>query len=329
MISVLFLGSGPFACPVLQSLLDAPGIRVPAAVTQPDRPAGRGKRPAPCPAKCLVQARGVPVLCPPDVNHPDVLAELAAFSPDFLVVADYAQFLHAPLLALPRFLPLNVHPSLLPKYRGAAPLQWTLANGDPLAGVTILRVTPRMDAGEIYAQASTPVLPRETCPALSDRLAALAAPLLLSAIRSIADGTAAPVPQDESRVTFARLLAKTDGLVDWTLPAPAIENRIRAFSPWPGATTALPDSTRIKLIEAAPLPPDPAAPPSAPGTVLPAPAGELRVATGAGALRILSLQPAGGRPMPAADYLRGHPLPPGTRLAAPALPPSPPERPRT
>ena len=329
MLSVVFLGSGAFACPILQSLLDAPGVSLRAAVTQPDRPSGRGKRPAPCPAKALAQARGLPVLCPPDVNDPGFLASLRDPSPpDFLVVADYAQFLRPPLLALPRFAPLNVHPSLLPKYRGAAPLQWTLANGDPLAGVTILGVTPRMDAGSIYAQASAPVLPRETCPSLSARLAAIAAPLLLETLRAIAAGTATPVPQDETRVTFARLLGKADGFVDWTLPAAAIENRIRAFSPWPGASTALPDSTRIKLLEAAPLPPPPGADPAPPpGTVLPATTGELLVATGGGVLRILALQPAGGRPMPAADYLRGHPLPPGTRLAAPPLPPD--ERPRT
>lgn len=314
-MKIVFMGSGRFACPLLKALLDAADVQVCAVVTAPDRPAGRGKTLQPSPVKWLAAEYGAKILMPEDANAPDFLTGLQALAPDVLVVSDYGQFLRPPLLALAPLGAINVHPSLLPKYRGASPIQWALANGEDQTGVCVLRVTPRMDAGNILAVEETAILHTEDAPALSERLARIGARLLLETLRAMAAGTHTETPQDEAHVTFARRLTKEDARVDWQKNATQIRNQLRGFSPWPGATAILPNGNPLKLLAvevAGPPAPDAAA---APGTILTVEGEGPRVACGGNTcLCITRLQPAGKRPMSGAEFIRGRGLQPGALL---------------
>ena len=308
------MGAGALACPLLEGLLAAGRDDLVAVVTPPDRAAGRGLRCQPCALKTLAQGRGLPVYTPENASAEDFTAQLAALKPDVIVVASYGQFLKKNLLAVPRLGTINVHPSLLPKYRGASPIQWALANGDIETGVSVLYVTPKMDAGDVLAQESFPITPADTYCALEPKLAALGAQLLVRVLDQFRAGRTQGMPQDERQVTFARKLAKEDGCVDWSLPAETIRNRLRGFAPWPGAYTTLPGGILLKIhdvrVEAG-------AASAAPGTVVEAGGAGPLVATGAGALRLLQVQPAGKKPMPGADFLRGYKLAAGARLGEP------------
>jgi len=212
---------------------------------------------------------------------------------------------------VPRLGTINVHPSLLPKYRGASPIQWALANGDRETGVSILFVTPKMDAGDILAQEPFPIAPEDTFSSLETRLSARGAELLLRVLDQFRSGTQQAVPQEESQVTLARKLTKADGRVDWALPAEQIRNRLRGFSPWPGAYTALPNGALLKIHEAVV---EPGAGGVEPGTILEAEGSRLLVAAGKGALRLMKVQPAGKKAMEAAAFLCGARLQTGDRL---------------
>jgi len=308
-LKVMFMGAGTLACPLLEGLLAAGRDDVVAVVTPPDRAAGRGLQCRACPLKPLAARAGLPVLAPEDVNDDAVLSPLMAFAPDVIVVACFGQFLKRRLLDIPRLGAINVHPSLLPRYRGASPIQWTLANGEAESGVTVLYVTPKMDAGDVLAQERVAINPDEAAPELEARLAVLGASLLVRVLDDFRAGRTQGIPQDESLATYAPKLAKEDGQVDWTHPADVIRNRLRGFFPWPGAYTLLPNGTLLKIhamhVEAGH---------GAPGTVLDAGADGPLIAAGTGAVRLTQVQPAGRKSMPGGAFLRGHRLQPGDRL---------------
>ena len=302
-MNIIFIGSGALACPALETVLARPADRVVAVVTQPERPRGRHLHVAACPVKALAERLGVPVHTPEKASDPVEIGALADLQPDLILVTAYGQFLKPALLAIAPLGALNIHPSLLPKYRGAAPIQWAVANGETRTGVSLLYVTERMDAGDLLAQEEAPIGDEDTAATLEPRLAALGAQLLDRTLDALAAGRASRRAQDEAQVTFAPKLTKEDGHIDWTRPAAAIRNRIRGFSPWPGCFTFLPGERPLLLrIHAARA--ESAA--GEPGRILEAGAHGLVVAAGEGALRRGTVQPEGRTAMPGAAFCCGH-----------------------
>ena len=305
---IVFFGSAPIGFPVLEVLRASYADEVVAVVTQPDRLAGRKRQLTACPVKIVAQKNSLPVFSPEKVK--DCLDDLAVLQPDLFVVVAYGQYIPPSVLALPSFGAINLHPSLLPRYRGASPIQWALANGDSITGVTILYVSEKMDAGDIILQRTLPIDADDTAETLEPKLAAAGAALLMEAVELIRRGTAVRYPQDDAAATEVRKLVKDDGRIDWTLPATAIRNRIRGFTPWPGCFCELPGDVRLKVLMAAVE--DRTGPP---GKVLDATGNGLLVATGDGALRLLCVQPAGKCAMDGAAFIRGYPLPTGCFLS--------------
>jgi methionyl-tRNA formyltransferase len=315
------MGTGPFAVPMFRVLLDTPHA-IAALVTRPDH-APPGRRPPPNPMR--EAAAGVPVLAPERVNDQDAVAALAALAPDLFVVCDYGQILSAPLLAVPRLGGINLHGSLLPRHRGAAPIQWAILEGDAVTGVSVIHMTPALDAGSVIAARPLPIGPHDTAADLEPRLAAIGAEAVVEAIDRLAAAVAAGtkpeeigVPQDATRATRAPRLAKQDGVIDWSQPAARIERQRRALEPWPRAATFFTrgDGVRQRLVLAdAEVAADPRAAAAPSGEVLDTAGGRIVVACGAGtALAITQVVPEGRRSMSAADFLRGSPLLPGMRL---------------
>ncbi len=299
---ILFIASGALACPALQAVARRPGDEVVAVVTQPDRPSGRRLQPAACPVGELARNLGLPVRQPEKASAPEEIAALAALKPDLIVVAAYGQFLKQALLDIAPQGAINIHPSLLPKYRGAAPIQWAVANGDTETGVAILFVTARMDAGDLILLEHAPILPDDTAGTLEPRLAAVGARLLDRALDLFAMPPVPRAPQDETRVVLAPKLSKEDGRIDWTLPADTIRNRIRGFHPWPGCFTTIPGTPPVTLkIHAAEV----GAGSGTPGTVLEAGSKGVCVACGTGSLRLTRIQPEGRPAMTDAAYCCG------------------------
>ncbi|MBP7274815.1 MAG: methionyl-tRNA formyltransferase [Kiritimatiellae bacterium] len=300
---VLFFGSGALGCPSLERILASDRHTLVAAVTSPDRPGGRHLQPMACPARQFLLDRGIPMLTPERVNAPEVAAELEVFAPDLVVSAAYGQFLGARLLNLAPRGAINVHPSLLPKYRGAAPVAWAIARGETVTGVTILRMTRQMDAGDMILQETHPVHPDDTAETLERRLAAQGASLLMRAL-DILDRDVPPpaTPQDESQATFAPKLTKQDGWLDWNRPARELSNRIRGFQPWPGSYTLLPGPPPLRL---GVLNAEATDGRGRPGEVLRADREGLDVATSEGVLRIRTVHPAGRKPMDAGAFCLG------------------------
>lgn len=302
-LRLVFMGTPDLAATVLRALAGSTQWSVLAAVSQPDKPAGRDLHLQPTPVRREAGRLGIPVLQPARARDPGFLAQLRELQPDLIAVAAYGQILPAALLAIPRHGCLNVHTSLLPRYRGAAPIQWALAHGDPETGVSIMQMDPGMDTGPIVSVARTPILDADTGQSLHDRLAELGGRLLVETIPGYVSGALPPRPQPAEGVVMARKLTKEDGRLDWNQPATVLRNRIRAFTPWPGAYAFLPGDPprRLKIHEARVAGGEGPA-----GTVLPAPAGGLVVACGDGALELLVVQPEGGRRMTAAEFLAGH-----------------------
>lgn len=305
---IVFFGSAPIGFPVLAALLSSASDEVAAVITQPDRPAGRKQQLTPCPVKTYAQQRGLPVLSPEKVK--DCLPELTALNADLFVVVAYGQYIPQSVLVLPVHGAINLHPSLLPKYRGSSPIQWALANGDTETGVTILYVSEKMDAGDIILQCKVPIHPDDTSETLEPVLAEAGAALLMEAVEQIRAGTVHRQPQNDADAVEIRKLTKEDGRIDWTLPAVELRNRIRGFTPWPGCFCEMPDGQRLKILRAAVEQKS-----GTPGEILEAAGPGLLVATGAGALRLLDVQPAGKKVMDGASYLRGYSPVPGLRLA--------------
>ena len=312
---LVMMGTGAFAEPTFQALLDSPH-EVVCLVTNPDRPSGRDQQMVRN-IKQIAVARNVPVFQPESVNAPESVARLKELAADLLVVAAYGQILSDEVLATARHGGINVHASLLPKYRGAAPIAWAIYHGEKRTGVTIIRMATRVDAGEILAQAAVDIGPEETAGELEARLAPIGAQLALHVIEEIDQGTSHGVPQDQAGVTKAPKLKKEHGLIDWTRTAEQVCNQIRAMQPWPTAYTYWhPEGkapVRIIVRRARPVEDIPA---PSPGRAIRQDRDTLIVAAGSGGVQLLELQPAGKRAMSAAEFLRGYPVQSGDRFGA-------------
>lgn len=310
-LRVVYFGTPAFAVPTLEALLGS-HHQVVAVVTQPDRPRGRGQRVADAPVKALARARSVPVLQPDRLKDPAVLDLIRALAPDLGVVAAYGRILPQALLDIPRLGLLNVHASLLPKYRGAAPVHRAVMAGETVTGVTIMRVVLALDAGPMLAARERAIGSDETSEEVERALARLGAPLLVDAAEALAAGRAVETPQDETGATYAARITKADGAIDWRRPAEALRNQVRGLHPWPHAFGVL-DGTRYLIHRAALAA---GAGGAEPGTVVEATSDAFVVAAGGGtALRLVTIQPEGKRPMAARDFLAGRRILAGARFA--------------
>jgi methionyl-tRNA formyltransferase len=292
----LFMGTPDFAVPSLQALLEA-GIDVTGVITQPDRPAGRGRELAMSPVKRLALDRGLPVYQPAKIKDPEAVEYVRQAAPDVIVVVGYGQIIPASIFDLPRHGTINVHASLLPRYRGAAPVQWAIANGDTVTGVTTMRIETGLDTGDILLQREAPIGPEETASELSARLADIGADLLVETLKKL--DAISPRKQDPALASYAPALKKEDGRIDWRMTALQIANRARGFDPWPGAYTTfrgeLLHLRRVRAVDG---------PPGTPGAL--AVAGiVLRVACGSGWLELLEIQPEGRKRMTAREFING------------------------
>ena len=306
-LRIIFMGTAELACASLLALTCEADFKVVAVVTQPDKPKGRALKLQASPVKEVALATSLPVLQPARARENPFSMTCGELEPGLIAVAAYGQILPQAILDLPRFGCLNVHTSLLPKHRGAAPIQWAILDGDALTGVTIMRMDAGLDTGAILSQQSTPIHADDDSQTLHDRLAQLGATLLVQTIRDHVAGKTLAVPQPAEGATYARKIKKEDGLLDWSQPARVLWNRVRAFTPWPGAFThfiTAGHSAMLKIWQAEIT--DESGPP---GQILRADKSGIVVACAAAMpLRILELQPEGGRRMTAAEFLSGHHL---------------------
>jgi methionyl-tRNA formyltransferase len=294
---VVFMGSPEFALPSLQAL--ANNIPVVGVVTQPDRPAGRGRALTSPPVKLLTEQLGLPLIQPRRLRDPDAMQQLRAWAPDLIVVAAFGQILRPEVLNLPPYGCINVHASLLPRWRGAAPIQAALLHGDPESGVTIMKMDTGVDTGPLLSQRALPIQPGETAGSLAEKLAHLGADLLMETLPGYLSGSLSAQPQEERLAMYAPLLKKEDGELDFSLPAQNLARRVHAFNPWPGTYTSWKGQVlkvhRAHAIEA-----------TSPGPGVPAVhSGLPAFGTGNGLLALDEVQPAGRRPMPGKVFLQG------------------------
>jgi methionyl-tRNA formyltransferase len=311
-LRVIFMGTAQLSCDSLRALIESPGCQVVAVVTQPDRPKGRDLKLQPSAVKVLTLQVNLPVLQPERARDEKFLGALRELRPDLIAVAAYGQILPQSLLDLPRWGCLNVHTSLLPKYRGAAPIQWAILNGDSETGVTIMKMNAGLDTGAILAQVTTPIHAEDNSETLHDRLARLGADLLVKTIPEYVAGKISARPQPAEGVSYASKIKKQDGLIDWTQPARVLWNRVRGLVPWPGAFTYLPGQPQphlLKIWQAEVVERSGSA-----GEILQTDKTGIVIGCGRDALRILALQREGGRRLPAQEFLAGHPLLPGQKL---------------
>ncbi len=309
-IRVVFMGTPDLARTVLAALASSGDFDVTAVVAQADKPTGRGLQLTHPPVKVEATSRGLAVMQPVRARDPGFLKALRELAPDVIVVAAYGQILPQELLDIPRHGCVNVHTSLLPRWRGAAPIQWALAAGDAETGVTLMRMEAGLDTGPTFAEVRTPIVPAETGQTLHDRLAALGAALLCEALPRYVAGALPLRTQPSEGVTYARKITREDGRLDWNQSAECLDRRLRAFTPWPGAFTFVPGEIRPKLLKVHAAEPI-AGPFGEPGKVVGDGRSGLVVACGTGALRLTEVQPEGGRRMTAEQFLAGHRL---TRL---------------
>lgn len=311
-LRIIFMGTPELAAVSLTALLREPSFQILAVVTQPDRPKGRDLKLQPSPVKQLAVTAGVPVLQPLKAREESFIAELRTLQPELIAVAAFGQILPKSILELPRLGCLNVHTSLLPKYRGASPIQSAILNGDTETGVTIMKMDVGLDTGDILTQRPTPIGNEDNAATLHDRLAQLGAELLVQTIPDYAAGKIQPQQQPHELATHVAKIKKEDGRIDWTQPARVIWNRIRAFTPWPGAFTFLPAQPQpllLKIWQAEVVSQSGAA-----GQVLTADKTGIVIGCGEGALRVTNLQREGGRRLSAPEFLAGHPVPVGLPL---------------
>ena len=303
MNNIVFMGTPDFAAASLQALYDA-GLSVSAVFTQPDKPKNRGMKMIACPVKELALRHETPVYQPANMRDGEALSILKELDPDLIVAVAYGKILPIEILNLPHLGCVNIHGSLLPAYRGSAPIQWTILNGDKQAGVTAMYMAERLDAGNIIDSITTDVLPNETSGELFNRLAPLGGELLVRVIQNIFCGQANSYPQDENKATYAPPLSKAMSPIDWTKPAEQILCQIHGLNPWPGATAAL-NGADLKIHRACliDLPSK-----AAPGSIVQADKNGIVVAAGEGAVCITEVQASGGKRMSSGDYLRGHPI---------------------
>ncbi len=303
------MGTPAFAVPVLKALIDSQD-EVVAVVTQPDKPAGRGKRLTPPPVKVVAERAGIPVWQPVKLKDEDFLRKLKALEPDAIVVAAYGKILPRVILELPRHGCINVHASLLPKFRGAAPINWAIIAGEKETGITIMQMDEGMDTGDIILQEAIPIGPEETAGELHDRLAELGAKLIVKALEGLKQGHLKPRKQPEEGVSYAPMLKKEDGFLDFTLPAEELARLIRGLDPWPSAYAYF----RGKLVKFFKPSVEEQTVQAVPGEIVAAGADGLRIATGKGLLKIKEVQVEGKKRVSVADFVHGWRPQPGERF---------------
>lgn len=307
---VVFMGTSPFAISSLRALKDA-GFKISLVVTTPDRPKGRGLKVSSPAVKEEARKLGLPLVQPESIKEQEFIEMIRRISPDFIVVAAYGKILPPQLLSIPKKAPVNVHASLLPKYRGPAPIQWAIINGEKITGVTTMIMDEGVDTGPILLQRETEILPEENAEELERRLSVVGGELLIETLNGLLSGTIKPRAQDHENASYARFIKKEDGRIEWDMDAEAIHNRIRGLQPWPGAYTNLADKTlkiyRSKIV-------DRESSSILPGTVIEACKEGLKIATGKGIISILEIQREGKRRLPIFEFLKGFPIEPGTIL---------------
>lgn len=304
-MKILFMGTPDFAVPSLAALLSA-GHEICGVFTQPDRPKNRGMKLQAPPVKEFAVSHNIPVYQPESVKDGAALDIIRSLEPELIAVAAYGRILPEEILNYPPMGCINVHSSLLPKYRGSAPIHWAILNGDCQSGVTIMHMAKKMDAGDIIAQQATPIDPNETVEILHDRLAQIGAELLVQVVEQLRTNTAVRTPQDDSQVTYAPMLSRELSPLDWTRSAKQLHDQVRGLVPWPATTTDLFSREPVKIFEVEELSKSSSA---QPGTILAAGNAGIDVVCGDGmVLRIKQLQAQGGKRMSAGDYLRGHPI---------------------
>ena len=306
---IIFMGTPDFAVPVLQSLINS-RHEVVAVVTQPDRPKGRGKNMQFSPVKECALAHNIPVMQPVNVSVPEVIDELRAYEPELIVVVAFGQFVTKKIREMPKYGCINVHASLLPKYRGAGPIQWAVINGEKESGVTTMYMCREIDKGDMLLKDTVTLDPKETGDSLHDKLSMMGGPLLLKTIDQLEDGSAVRIPQCEEESTYAPKLEKTMGNIDWTMDADRIERLVRGLNSWPGTFTKIHGKT-VKIWDGdvvcqETLTESQAA--ATPGTVIVSEKDQLIVKAGNGALSLRMLQPEGKKNMTVDAYLRGYPI---------------------
>lgn len=314
-MKIVFMGTPDFAAGCLKALYDA-GHEITAVVTQPDRPKGRKKQPVPSPVKEVALAHNTPLLQPERIRNPEEIEKLKEFEAELFVVAAFGQILPTEILRMPPLGCINVHASLLPKYRGAAPIQQAILDGEAQTGVTIMQMDEGLDTGDILTQSRVDIRPEETGGSLFDVLMEEGARLLVETIPKLAGGSITPTPQEESRATYVKMLKKEDGRMDFSLPAEVLERRIRGLSPWPGAFCEY-EGKKLRLWKGQVIPEGDAfaggkKPQS--GTVIGCGREGIDLCCGQDILRILELQPEGKKRMETRDYLLGHKVTEGERF---------------
>lgn len=309
--SVIYMGTPDFAVPPLKALYRQ-GYEIPLVISQPDRPYGRGQKMKAPPVKRIAMDLGLPVSQPEKINDESVIRMLRDVSPDFFVVVAFGQFLSQSLLDIPKIGPINIHGSLLPYYRGAAPIHRAIVNGEERTGVTTILMDKGMDSGDMIDHVTTDILEDDTVETLHDRLADIGADLIVHSLEGLLAGTLEPEPQDHAKATFAPMLSKNDGLIDWARTAHELDCFIRGMTPWPGAFTFFSEK-RLKVFKAQVVDTTSTA---IPGQVLESGDGKLIIQTGKGALAIQDIQGASGKRMPVADFLRGFAIKKGDSLTS-------------
>lgn len=303
---IIFMGTPDFSVPALKALFNK-GYEIPLVLTQPDKPKGRGKKMIPTPVKKAALNMDIKVLQPHSLNDKAIVGEIKKLNPDIFVVVAFGQFLSEELLAIPKFAPINIHASLLPKYRGSAPIHRAILNGENETGITTMFMDKGMDTGDILDYSVTKITKEDTAETLHDRLAGMGAELIIKTIESFNDNTFTRTPQDKKKATLAPMLNKKEGQIDWGKSSGELDCFVRGMTPWPGAYTFLNDR-RLKIfrIEETDQKTD-----IRPGTIVKGKKDELLVATGSGVISILEIQGASGKRLPVADFLRGFKINPG------------------
>jgi methionyl-tRNA formyltransferase len=317
-VKIVFIGTSSFACPALNALSKDKAFELLGVITQPDKEKGRNLELEPPPVKTLAQRLNLEIFQPEKIKDQPAIEKVKKWNPDIIIVAAYGQILPDAIINIPKFGCLNIHASLLPKYRGAAPIQWAILNGETSTGVTIMKIAPELDAGDIIAQAEIPILSSDNSQTLHDRLANLGAKLIVETIPLYINGSIKPEPQDHSKAIYARKLTKEDGIIDWSLSATALWNKVRAFNPWPGAFTFIPTNEKpvmLKIWEATPE----EGSFNPPGTIIKADKEAFMVSCGSGLLNLTTVQLEGRKKMSWPEFLNGTRIQPGLRFLVPPI----------
>lgn len=309
-INIIFMGTPDFSVPALKKLASLDDFQVSLVITQPDRPKGRGKKLTPSPVKSAALELGLDVYQPEKLNTKEAEEKLAALNPDFFVVAAFGQILSKKILDIPRVLPVNIHASLLPKYRGASPIQASILNMDEATGITTMVMAEKMDAGDILQTSSTPIAEFDTAQDIHDRLGLIGADLIVETIHAILNDALEPTPQDHDKATYVKMLKKSDGKINWNLSSKEICAHINAMTPWPGAFTRL-DDKHIKIYKAKALE---KASDHESGVIFQCNKDGIHVATGKGSIIILELMGASGKRLKSQEFLCGNKIDPPVRF---------------